>query len=50
MNSTKEPEPGPRLRALHSGMGHEAGRIWRMVSREGEEYVQGIEVEEFVGG
>jgi len=31
-------------------MAHEAGRIWRIVSREGEEYVQGIEVQEFIGG
>ncbi len=50
MNSTKEPEPGPGFRALQSGMAHEAGRIWRIVSREGEEYVQGIEVQEFIGG
>jgi hypothetical protein len=50
MNSSKEPDPGPRLGALHPGTGQKAGWILRIASREGEGYVQGIEVEEFVGG
>jgi hypothetical protein len=31
-------------------MGQKAGPILGIVSREGEEHVQGIEVEEFIGG
>jgi hypothetical protein len=31
-------------------MGSKAGRILGIVWHEGEEYVQGIEVEEFIGG
>jgi hypothetical protein len=31
-------------------MGHKAGRILRIASRESEEYVEGIVVEEFIGG
>jgi hypothetical protein len=31
-------------------MGQTAGRILGIVSREGEDYAQGIEVEEFIGG
>jgi len=50
MNSPKEPEPGPRLRALKPRWGHKAGRILRIASRESEGYVQGIKVEEFIGG
>jgi hypothetical protein len=50
MNSPKEPEPGPRRYASHSVMGQKAGQILRTDPREGEGYVQGIEVEEFIGG
>jgi hypothetical protein len=50
MNSPKEPEPGPGLYAAHSVMGHKAGRILRTAPREGEGYVPGVEVEEFIGG
>jgi hypothetical protein len=50
MNSTKEPEPVARPRALLSELGHEAGRILWVVSPEGGGYAHGIEVEEFIGG
>jgi hypothetical protein len=50
MNSPKEPEPGPCLGVLKSRLGHKAGRILRIASRESEGYVQGIKVEDFIGG
>jgi hypothetical protein len=52
MNSPKEPEPRPRCPVSHALMGyrHKARRILRIATREGEGYVQGIEVEEFIGG
>jgi hypothetical protein len=50
MNSPKEPEPGPRRRALQPGLGQKAGRILRITSRAGEGYVRGVEVEGFIGG
>ena len=50
MNSPKEPEPGPCLCVLKSELGHKAGRILRIASRESEGYVQGIKVEDFIAG
>jgi len=50
MNSRKEPEPAPRLRALQPGLGQKAGRILRITSRAGEGYARGTEVEGFIGG
>ena len=50
MNPPKEPEPGPRFYAAHSVTGHKTGRILRTAPRESEGYVQGINVEEFMGG
>jgi hypothetical protein len=50
MNPSKEPEPGPRGRALQSGLGQKAGQILRLAPRAGEGYVRGTEVGEFIGG
>jgi len=50
MNSPKEPDPGPPLGALRTGMGQKAGWILRIASREGEGYVQGTVLEGFIAG
>ena len=50
MNSPKEPEPGPCLRALKSRLERKAGRILRIACCESAGYVHGIKVQEFIGG